>query len=613
MKSTSADETLAILRRKRGILWLVIFVVLSALFGVAVLTLAGQKQPASATLSGFNAGNIMSDSVMSNKNAMSEAQIQNFLNSKNSCNHPYDATVKYYEQLGYKYHVKNGYVVCMAQERFNANGMPADSGETAARIIWQTAQDYSINPQVLIVLLQKEQSLVSDTWPNSRQYQTATGFGCPDTAPCDAQYYGFKNQLRQAASLFRTVLNGGWTNYPVGNNYVQYNPSASCGGSVINIQNRATSALYRYTPYQPNAAALAAGWGTATCGAYGNRNFYNFFTDWFGSTHSYELRGAIGEKYNAVDWIRSKLGRPLMNESCGLKSNGCYQSFEGGNIYWNEIVKAHIVWGAIRDRFITLGSENGFLGYPTSDEVCGLKDNGCYQSFEGGRIYWSEKTGAKFVRGAVAERFSALNGENGFLGYPTSDEVCGLKDNGCYQSFGNDRAIMWSPQSGAWETLGGIRNYWSKIGFEGGKLGYPVSQEFTTSRGWYQRYQNGIIIGTDKTEFWEITDKMKVRWDATGGDKSWFGYPTGPEICGLIRNGCYQGYENVVMLYSPQSGAWETLGGIRNYWSKIGFEGGKTGYPTGPEKLESQNIWAQQYEMGTIHYSDLYGGWFTAK
>lgn len=169
----------------------------------------------------------------------------------------------------------------MADENFN--------GESAAHIIWQAAQDYNINPQVLIVLLQKEQSLITDTWPNSRQYQTATGFGCPDTAPCDAQYYGLKNQVRQAANLFRTVLNGGWSNYPAyTTKYIQYNPNAACGGSNVYIENRATSALYRYTPYQPNAHAMSGGSSSAypQCGAFGNRNFYSYFTDWFGSTQT---------------------------------------------------------------------------------------------------------------------------------------------------------------------------------------------------------------------------------------------------------------------------------------------------------------------------------------
>ena len=50
------------------------------------------------------------------------------------------------------------------------------------------------------------------------------------------------------------------------------------------IQNQATAGLYNYTPYQPNAAALAAGYGGDACSAYGNRNFWNDFTDWFGPT-----------------------------------------------------------------------------------------------------------------------------------------------------------------------------------------------------------------------------------------------------------------------------------------------------------------------------------------
>lgn len=236
-----------------------------------------QRSSSAADLSKFDPGNIMSDAVMSNKNSMTEAQIQAFLNSKNPCNNTNTHMAAWYPNL--QYNIKDGIFVCMAKESFN--------GESAARIIWQAGQDYNINPQVLIVLLQKEQGLITDTWPNHVQYRTATGYGCPDTAPCDEQYYGLKNQVRLAAAMFRTVLNGGWSNYPVGNNYVLYNPNHSCGGTNINIKNRATSALYRYTPYQPNQSALNAGYGTGdSCGAYGNRNFWLYFTDWFGTTTS---------------------------------------------------------------------------------------------------------------------------------------------------------------------------------------------------------------------------------------------------------------------------------------------------------------------------------------
>ena len=50
------------------------------------------------------------------------------------------------------------------------------------------------------------------------------------------------------------------------------------------LANRATAGLYNYTPYQPNTAAMANLYGTGdACSAYGNRNFWRMFSDWFGN------------------------------------------------------------------------------------------------------------------------------------------------------------------------------------------------------------------------------------------------------------------------------------------------------------------------------------------
>lgn len=231
--------------------------------------------------SDFQPGNIMSDSVFTNKNSMSVPQIQNFLNAKMpSCDtwgaKPYGGTTRaqYAASIG----ISTPFI-CLKD--YNENG------RSSAQIIYDVGQKYTINPQVLVVLLQKEQGLVTDDWPWPVQYRSATGYGCPDTAPCDSQYYGLTNQLDWAAKMFRAILDDSptwYTPYELGNNFVQYNPDASCGGSVVNIQNRTTQALYNYTPYQPNQGALDAGWGMAPCGAYGNRNFSLYFREWFGST-----------------------------------------------------------------------------------------------------------------------------------------------------------------------------------------------------------------------------------------------------------------------------------------------------------------------------------------
>ena len=233
-----------------------------------------------ADLAKFNPGHIISDAVFFNKGTMSEAQIQAFLDSKvRSC------------QSGY---------VCLKDKYDTPRTVAADamcgaySGgvrERASRIIYKVAQACGINPQVLLVLLEKEQSLVSHTWPSEWRYTKAMGQGCPDTAGCDVRYEGFFNQVFGSAWQFKRYANPPGTSqfftwYAPGKTWnIQFNPNAGCGSAPVHVQNQATSNLYYYTPYQPNAAALRAGYGSGdSCSAYGNRNFYNFFNDWFGST-----------------------------------------------------------------------------------------------------------------------------------------------------------------------------------------------------------------------------------------------------------------------------------------------------------------------------------------
>ena len=294
-------------------LWILLGVFVAvALFSFLIQFI--QKSVDAANLSKFDAGYIISDYQMRNYNSMSESEIQSFLESKVSCNKGWS----YYKYLtsnysGYDWHYEDGHIVCLPEERFG-NGQTIGSGDTAAHIIWQAAHDYKINPQVLIVLLQKEQGLITDSYPNDIQYRSATGYGCPDTAPCSSEYYGFKNQVRKAAALFDTVLSGGWTNYPLGYNYIQYNPNSDCGGSWVNVRNLATSALYRYTPYQPNAGALAAGYGSAYCGAYGNRNFYAYFEDWFGGITEEKIVTTVTEK-NAKDKVTWELLKAMLIEA----------------------------------------------------------------------------------------------------------------------------------------------------------------------------------------------------------------------------------------------------------------------------------------------------------
>ena len=454
--------------------------ILSAIAVIAIaIGVFSYLQPTSraANLSSFDPGNIMSDYVMGNKNSMTEAQIQTFLESKNACNNTNISRASIYHK------VKNGKFVCMYEDTFD--------GETAAHIIWQAGQDYSINPQVIIVLLQKEQGLITDTWPNSIQYNKATGYGCPDTAPCDTQYYGLKNQIRKAAALYRTVLDGGWSNYPVGNNYVQYHPNAACGGTTINIKNRATSALYRYTPYQPNQAALNAGYGTGdSCSAYGNRNFWLYFTDWFGATNSIEIRGSIGVKYNSIDGV-NLLGSPLQVEQ-GDGSGFWWQRFANGYIVGSARTGYFVSKGSIREKWGSLGYQNGYLKLPLSDERYDAKNKSWSQIYEGGKVI-SHSSGAYriVVKDPILKVYEELNDKYHTPIEDDHQDAQGFK----WQEFTNGY-IVGTLDTGFFESSGSIRLKWASSGYQSSPVGLPTSNIQETSSGCYkQEYTKGTIEG----------------------------------------------------------------------------------------------------------------------
>lgn len=281
------------------------------LLGLFAVALFGLPASTSA-LSGadWKAGRIIDDNVFYSGGEMSESEIQGFLNSK----------VPTCDTNGAQASNRSGYATRADWGRANGNpppytclksyaesvpGRSADqhcsainSGtKYAATIIREVSQACGISSRALIVLLEKEQGLITDDWPWSIQYRSATGYGCPDTAPCDAEYYGFFNQVYNAARQFKNyAANPASFRYkPYQNNTIQYNPSTSCGSSSVFIETRATAGLYNYTPYQPNASALANMYGSGdSCGAYGNRNFWRMFNDWFGSTTSNDGLNTLG-------------------------------------------------------------------------------------------------------------------------------------------------------------------------------------------------------------------------------------------------------------------------------------------------------------------------------
>ncbi len=231
-----------------------------------------------AGVADFDPGYILSDRVLSDSRSLTEAQVQFFIAQQApGCAFTSETTClrAYRSELPARSASAGGQ--CAA--------LDGESGVLASRIVVQVAHACRINPKVLLVMLQKEQGLITAVSPTDRAYRVAMGYGCPDSAACDTEFYGFASQVYRAAKQLRSyLLDPAHWRYRVGPVAVKFNPDATCGVAVVNIRNQATAALYNYTPYQPNAAALANPHGQGdACSSYGNRNFWVDFTDWFGS------------------------------------------------------------------------------------------------------------------------------------------------------------------------------------------------------------------------------------------------------------------------------------------------------------------------------------------
>ncbi|WP_292831392.1 cell wall-binding repeat-containing protein [Microbacterium sp.] len=230
---------------------------------------------------GFNAGNIITDALFYDGSAMTASEIQAFLDAKigactnGKCLNVLSAGISSRAAVTSQ---TTGNLICSAIQGGTMK---------VSELIYRVQVACGVSAKVILVTLQKEQGLTTSKAPSDWNLSAAMGASCPDTAPCDPAFAGVGPQILKGTQQLKTYKAANFAKQP-GVHYIAYSPSSSCGGSYVNIQNYATAALYNYTPYQPNAAALAAGYGLGdSCSAYGNRNFYNYYTSWFGSTQGY--------------------------------------------------------------------------------------------------------------------------------------------------------------------------------------------------------------------------------------------------------------------------------------------------------------------------------------
>ena len=276
--------------------------------------------------------------------------------------------------------------------------------------------------------------------------------------------------------------------------------------------------------------------GRRVCGLRGGGCSQEFDGGLILATHSTSgvVKGGIRAKWQSLAAQNGYLGYPTYAEDCFGAVRTCVQVFQGGTMIWSAKTGAVVVHGGIYSRYWADNFLQGYLGLPLKDEVCHLQNGGCMQMFQHGRVMWSPKTGAHTVRGGVDTRYQADGAQNSFLQYPVTEEECGIPGGGCKQSYqGGD--ILWSPKSGAHTLHGAIR-----AAYDGampgwiGPEGYPTGEEVCglAQGGCYQQFQVGRYYWSPKVGLAKlIWGGMLSKWNGLGGPRSSFGYPTWNEVC----------------------------------------------------------------------------------
>jgi hypothetical protein len=180
---------------------------IAAAAAAAPLADGGNDSGGATPTSGFSPNTIISDAKFLDTGSMSSADIQTFLGGQPGSLKSYSGT----DHTGAK--------------------------KTAAQMIADAAQAWHISPKVILVTLQKEQSLIANASPSQRALDWAMGCGKTDSATY-TKYQGFGNQIwfgaKTLADHRADFQSGG---------------SLSIDGHSVYPTNASTWSLYVYTPH----------------------------------------------------------------------------------------------------------------------------------------------------------------------------------------------------------------------------------------------------------------------------------------------------------------------------------------------------------------------------
>jgi uncharacterized protein with LGFP repeats len=316
----------------------------------------------------------------------------------------------------------------------------------------------------------------------------------------------------------------------------------------------------------------------------------------------------------------------------GPKDGGVYpagdgfgQNFPGGKIFFTPATGAHIMTGAILDKYMSLGGPaDGDLGFPTIDEGAGRAPdsrNTTFSAVDNPVIFWTPDTGARVVRGPINAAWDKLGGSSGPLGVPSDDET--YRGNLVTQKFtGGEvtydrkaKTFTTDPPDLAGQIAGleipddpasAINAARRAAGGPLGPLGAAQGEPYKIGAdGLGQNFAGGKIFYSPATGANVVTGQVLAKYESVGGPQGDLGLPTSSEVDGGLatesRMVSFSAKDQPVIFWTPDYGAVIVRGAMNAAWQKLGGAAGSLGAPMA-DQTENGGVITQRFSGGVVSW-----------
>lgn len=284
---------------------------------------------------GYNPNDIITDAYMHERGTMSQAEVQDFLEKQPGVLKSYKAR--------------------------DARGQVRPASE----VIYNAANEFGLNPRVLLVMVEKEQSLLTNTRPSDKSLAWATGFGTYN----HPRYGGFGNQVYYAAKVLGVdydKYSDYYCSFQVGKR------TATLDGYYVTPANNATRKLYIYNPLRG---------GPAPKHRFGANYLFWHLTH---QRYAQAFKSYRGQGSVAGVAVNGDIRNYFYREGTVIESGGQKYLIDGG--------KKHQFTGPNSFKFRYSSSEvvsvpSGELALYKNGKSIGLPDGAVVQRAKGGAVY----------------------------------------------------------------------------------------------------------------------------------------------------------------------------------------------------------------------------------